>query len=66
MNGWRCGTYICVFMVYTHTMEYCSAEKKWNVAICIYMDDLGGYYADWNTSAMERQILYYLYVESKK
>ena len=37
-------------------------------AICNSMDGLGGYYAKWNKSDGERQILlwYHLYVESKK
>ena len=44
---------------YTYTVEYYSAIKKeWNFAICNNMDGLGGYFAKWNKSDRERQILY--------
>ena len=43
----------------THTMEYYLAIKKeWNLAICDNMDGPKGYYAKWNKSDWERQILY--------
>ena len=47
-------------MVYINTMEYYSAIKKneWIFAICRHMDGLRGYYAKWNKSDRERQILY--------
>ena len=50
-------------MTHTHThiyiMEYYSAIKnEWNFAICNNMDGPGGYYAKWNKSDRERQILY--------
>ena len=44
---------------YIYTMEYYSAMKKeGNPAICNNMDGLRGYYAKWNKSDKERQILY--------
>ena len=51
-----------------YTMEYHSVIKKeWNFAICSNMDGLGGYYAKWNKSDRERQILYDItYMCSKK
>ena len=47
-----------IYMEY-NTMEYHSARKKkeLNFAICNNMDGLGGYYAEWNKSDIERQIL---------
>ena len=42
----------------THTMEYYSAKKEWNFAICSNMDGVGWHYAKWNKSDRERQILY--------
>ena len=39
-------------------MEYYSAIKRWNLAICDDMDGPWGYYAKWNKSHEERQILY--------
>ena len=35
-----------------------SHKKEWNFAICSNMDGLGGYYAKWNKSDRERQIMY--------
>ena len=35
-----------------------SNKKEWNFAICNNMDGLGGYYAKWNKSDRETQILY--------
>ena len=44
---------------YIPTIEYYSAIKKnENVAICNNMDGLQGYYAKWNKSGRERQILH--------
>ena len=37
---------MCV-CVYTHTMEYYSAIKRWNFAICDDMDGPWGFYAKW-------------------
>ena len=46
-------------MWYIYTVEYYPAIKKeWNFAISSNMDGLGGYYAKWNKSDRERQILY--------
>ena len=43
----------------THTHEYYSAIKKeWNLAICKNMEEPRGYYAKWNKSDGERQILH--------
>ena len=42
-----------------HTIEYYSAMKKeWNLAVCDNMDGARGYYAKWNKSKRERQIVY--------
>ena len=41
--------------MHTHRMEYCSAIKKWNFAICNNMDGTPGYYAKW---IRERKIPY--------
>ena len=51
MNG--CGIYI-----HTHNRILLIHKKEWNFAICNNMDGLGGYYAKWNKSDKERQILY--------
>ena len=46
-------------MWYIFTMEYYSVIKKeWNFAICNDRDGPGRYYAKWNKSERERQILY--------
>ena len=46
-------------MWYIYTMEYYSViQKEWNFASCSNMDGLGGYFANWNKSDRERQILY--------
>ena len=39
-------------------MEYYSAIKKWNSAVCNNMDEPRVYYAEWNKSDRERQTLY--------
>ena len=47
-------------------MEYYLAIKK-DFATCNNMDGPRGYYAKWNKSDRERQILYdFIYMESKK
>ena len=45
-----------------------SHEKEWSLAICDNMDGPRGYYAKWNKSNRERQILlwFHLYVKSKQ
>ena len=53
-----------VVCVYTHTHTHThneillSHKKEWNVATCNNMDGLGGYYAKWNMSDREKQIVY--------
>ena len=48
-------------MINTHTHTHPgilhSHKKEWNLAIYNNMDGLGGYYAKWNKSDRERQIL---------
>ena len=39
-------------------MEYCSAIKNWNLAICNDVDGTRGYYAKQNKSIKERQLSY--------
>ena len=39
-------------------MEYYSAIKKWNLAICTNMDGTTRYYAKQNKSIRERQLSY--------
>ena len=43
---------------HTHSGILPSHKKGWNPAICNNIDGLGGYYAKWNKSDRERQILY--------
>ena len=38
--------------------EILLSHKKWNLTICHSMDGPRGYYAKWNKSVRERQILY--------
>ena len=45
-------------MVYMHSGILLSHNKELNFAICNNMDGLGGYYAKWNKSDIETQILY--------
>ena len=46
-------------MWFIYTIEYYSdVKKEWNLAICDNMDESRGYYAKWNKSDSERQILY--------
>ena len=42
--------------VYIYAMEYYSAIKKWNNAICINMDATRYYCTKWSKSERERQI----------
>ena len=51
LNGLRCDIYILNGIWLSH-------KKEWNFAICSNMDGLGGYFAKWNKSNRERQILY--------
>ena len=44
--------------MYTHNGILVSHNKEWNLAICDYMVGASGYYAKWNKSDRERQILY--------
>ena len=45
-------------VVYIHNGILVGSKKKWNLAICSNMDGPKGYYAKWNKSDRERQILY--------
>ena len=55
-------------VMYIYNGILLSHKKEWSFAICNNLDGLVGYYAKWNNSDKERQILYNitLYVESKK
>ena len=54
MNGQR----RCEIYIYRERGILLSHKREWNFAICKNMDGLGGYYAKWNKSHRERQILY--------
>ena len=41
-----------------YIVKYYSAIKEWNLGICNNIGILRGYYAKWNKSYGERQILY--------
>ena len=45
-------------MWYIYTMEYYSAIKKWNNAICSNMDEPRDYHTKWSKPDRERQISY--------
>ena len=45
-------------MQYIYIMDYYSAIKEWNNAICSNMDGPGDYYTKWSKSERERQIPY--------
>ena len=45
-------------MWYIYKMEYYSAIKKWNNAICSNMDGPRDYHTKWSKSERERQISY--------
>ena len=45
-------------MVYMYNGILLNHKKEWNFAIYNNMDGPGGYYAKWNKSDRERQILY--------
>ena len=45
-------------MWYIYTMEYYSAKKQWNNAICSNMDTTRDYHTKWSKSERERQIPY--------
>ena len=44
--------------MHTHNGMLVSHDKEWNLAICYFMVGASGYYAKWNKSDRERQILY--------
>ena len=44
--------------VYIHYWILLSHKKEWNLAICSNMNGPEGYYAKWNKSDREKQILY--------
>ena len=46
------------YMVYIYSGILLSHKKEWNLAICHSMGGPRGYYAKWNKSDRERQILY--------
>ena len=48
--------YICTY-IYTYTLGS-QHKRKWTFAICNNMDGFGGYYANWNKSHGEIQVLY--------
>ena len=52
-------------MWYIHTMEYYSAIRKWNNAICSNMDGPRDYHSKWLCKRKTNTIWYHLYVESK-
>ena len=45
-------------MAYVHNGILLSHKKEGSCAICSNMDGLEGYYAKWNKSDQERQVLY--------
>ena len=45
-------------MIYIYSRILPSHKKEWNFAICSNVDEPGGYYAYWNKSDRERQLLY--------
>ena len=48
-------------------MQNFSHKKEWNLAICNNMDGTWWYYAKWNESDRERQILYdFTYMQNIK
>ena len=58
-------------MVYIYNGILLSHKEEWSAAICKNMDGLGGYYAKWNKSESETQILFDLilskwYVDPEK
>ena len=57
-----------VIPVCSHTYDgiLLSHKKEWSFVICNNMDGLGWYFAKWNKSDRGRQILYDIYVDSKK
>ena len=57
INRWMDKEIVACVCVCIYIYIY-SAIKKWNLAICNNMDGPRGYYAKWNTSDRERQILY--------
>ena len=53
-------------MVYIYNGIILSHKKEWNIAICSNMDGPRDNHTRWSKSDREKEILYYLYVESKK
>ena len=53
--------YIYIYIhthIHKHNGILLSHKTKWNFAICNNVNGLGGYYAKWNKSDRERQILF--------
>ena len=63
----RCDTHTTHTHTHTHTpiMEYHSAVRKWNTAICSNVDEPREHHAQWNKSETYTK-WFDLYVESKK
>ena len=53
-------------VVYIHNGILLSHKNEWNNAICSNMDVARDYHIKWSKSARQGQIIYHLYVESKK
>ena len=59
--------WIKIWYIHIYTIEYYSAIKEWNIVICNNMDGSRGYYAKWDKSDSERQILYnFIYAQNLK
>ena len=58
--------HIYIYNIYIIYEILLSHEKEGNSPTCDNKDGFQGHYAKWDKSDRERQILYYLYVESKK
>ena len=52
-SNWICGIH-----THTHNAILLIHKKEWNFAICNNTDGLGEFFAKWNKSDRERQILY--------
>ena len=57
INEWMNKKDVINTHTHTHPGILHSHKKEWNLAIYNNMDGLGGYYAKWNKSDRERQIL---------
>ena len=51
---------------YTQREIILSYKKEWNLAICGNIGESGGYYAKWNRSDREKQILYEFNIYGKQ